>query len=320
MNKQLSIQAKLAILVVFAVMFAATMIALSVRTHNKDDGHSAPWGSDKKIEKTFSVQPNGKLILDADEGTISISGTESNEVSVQVTARGSDDQLRKFNVTFDQEGDRVKVEGRLRNHHFNFFENNSINVHFEIQVPKKFNLDVQTAGGDIVVQNIEGTIEGETSGGDLELTKVGGSIKMNTSGGNITVQNATGSVFLETSGGNMRGESINGTIHMETSGGNIELKDSDGKLDASTSGGNIRVAMKDNKGIDLSTSGGNLVVRLPKSISAEVLAEATGGEVSCDFPFAGKLRDGSLRGTINGGGNPIKLETSGGDIVISSVE
>ena len=76
----------------------------------------------------------------------------------------------------------------------------------------------------------------------------------------------------------------------------------------------------DNKGIDLETSGGNLVVKLPKSISAEVSAQTTGGDVNCDFQFSGKLREGNLQGKINGGGNLIKLETSGGDIVISSVE
>ena len=118
----------------------------------------------------------------------------------------------------------------------------------------------------------------------------------------------------------MHAEAIVGSMDFETSGGRIEVRDSDGKLRASTSGGDVRVSLKDNKGIDLETSGGNLVVQLPKTISAEVSAETTGGEVNCDFEFSGKLREGSLQGKINGGGKLIKLETSGGDIVINSVE
>jgi DUF4097 and DUF4098 domain-containing protein YvlB len=91
-------------------------------------------------------------------------------------------------------------------------------------------------------------------------------------------------------------------------------------LHAETSGGDIRIELKDNKGIDLTTSGGNITVSLPKSVTADVRAEATGGDVTCDFPFSGKLKDGSFDGKINGGGQLIRLETSGGDIVIQSIE
>ena len=129
-----------------------------------------------------------------------------------------------------------------------------------------------------------------------------------------------GDLVLETSGGDIIGEDVTGTTRVETSGGSIKLTKADGALHASTSGGDIHVELADNKGIDLSTSGGNIVVKLPKSITANVNAETTGGEVSCDFPFSGKLQEGSLHGKINGGGESLKLETSGGDIVIHSVE
>jgi DUF4097 and DUF4098 domain-containing protein YvlB len=118
----------------------------------------------------------------------------------------------------------------------------------------------------------------------------------------------------------MYAESVDGSLRMETSGGNIEIRGSTGKVNASTSGGNIRASLKDNQGIDLSTSGGNISVELPKTISADVRAEASGGDVSCDIEYSGKIKDGSMKGKINGGGNLIRLETSGGDIVITSNE
>ena len=52
--------------------------------------------------------------------------------------------------------------------------------------------------------------------------------------------------------------------------------------------------------------------------SADVRAEATGGDVSCEFPFEGRMKDESLHGKINGGGNQIRLESSGGSIAIRS--
>jgi DUF4097 and DUF4098 domain-containing protein YvlB len=277
-------------------------------------------GSGKKIEKTFSVQPGGKLFVDADEGNITITGSETSEIAVHVYARGSDELLRKFDVKFDQDGNTVTVGGRLKHKYFDLFGNNDLDIEFEIQIPSKFNLDLRTSGGNISVDNLTGDIVGETSGGNLILGKLDGAVKMSTSGGNISLRGASGNFQLETSGGNIHGEGIVGDTHVETSGGNIELRDLDGKLYGSTSGGDIRAEMKNNKGIDLSTSGGNLIVRLPKSATGDVTAEATGGDVSCDFQFAGKMKDGSMNGKINGGGNLIRLETSGGDIVINSLE
>ena len=321
MQKSLSLGAKLIILVGVALLFGATMIALSVHPHRVERSESSSWDKNsKKFEKTFSVHPDGKLIIDADEGDMTITGSDSQAVIVRVTARGSDDQLGRLNVIFDQDGNTVKTVCRVKHRFLNFSVTESFNIHIDVQLPRAFNLNLQTSGGDIVVHDVKGTIQGETSGGNLDIADAEGNVKMGTSGGNVSLVHSTGEFALETSGGNMEGERVTGSIHMETSGGNIELRNIDGKLYASTSGGNIRVSMKDNKGIDLSSSGGNLLVRLPKSISADVQAESSGGDVNCDFSFNGKLREGSLNGTINGGGNLIKLETSGGDITITATE
>jgi DUF4097 and DUF4098 domain-containing protein YvlB len=320
MNTTLSVRSKLSILILFALIFAATMIALSVRNPESPSEDAHFWGKTKTIEKKFSVHSGENLALDADVGNISITGNDSQELSIVVTAKGSDEILSKYHVDFDQEGGTVRVRGKHDRKYFHFFDNVSMEILFEIQLPKSFNLNLQTSGGDITVHNIDGTIKGETSGGDIEIDKLTGIVKLTTSGGNIALTNSNGDLTLETSGGDIRGESLTGTVNVETSGGNIAFLDTDGKLNASTSGGDIKVELKDNKGINLSTSGGNISIRLPKSISGQVLATTTGGDVSCDFPFSGRLKEGSLKGTINGGGNLIQAETSGGDIVISSVE
>jgi hypothetical protein len=321
MNKPLSVTAKVSILLVLAVIFGASMIALSLRTHRTaDSGRSPVFEGDKNIEKTFTVGSGGTLVLDTDVGNITITGTDSQVVSVRVIARGRQRELERFRVEFGQEGDRVNVNGTYGHEHFGWFGNNSLDVRYEVTTPKNFNLRLSTSGGNIDLSDISGKISGETSGGNLELTGLDGDIKLSTSGGNVSLERSKGTFDLETSGGNMTGRSLTGSIRMETSGGNIDIKDADGKVYASTSGGSIRLSARDNKGIDLSTSGGNVSVTLPKSISADVQAEATGGDVSCDFPFTGKLKEGELHGKINGGGMLIKLETSGGDIVINSTE
>jgi hypothetical protein len=309
------------ILILFALLFCATMVGVSLRSQKSTwNDEMIMTGGNKVYEKTYQVQPDGKLIIDADVGDIIITGSDKNEVTISVTARGSEEKLKRFSVSSSQEGNTIRIDGKMKRQYLNMFGENTPNVRFDVQVPKVYNLRLNTSGGDIALDDIKGSLEGETSGGDLDLRHLEGKVRMNTSGGNVNLKSSEGDFVLETSGGNMAGDDVTGPVHLETSGGNIELQNCDGKVFASTSGGNIHAALKDNKGVELSTSGGNLSVRLPKTISADVNADASGGDVSCDFPFSGKLREGTLRGKINGGGNVIRLETSGGDIVINSLE
>ena len=320
MKSSPSLTTKLVLFVFFALIFAATMVALSVHNPQFSSDEERFFGTSKNFEKKFAVEPGGLLVLDADAGDIMITGTDNDELSAVVTARGSESILGKFHVDFDQDGNTVRIRGKYDQRFFHFFDNESFEARYEIQLPKHFNLQIGTSGGDLVVRNVEGKNIGETSGGDVSVENISGVVRMTTSGGNVSMINSTGELKLETSGGDIKGESLTGSVDVETSGGNIIIKNSDARLSASTSGGDIRVELKDNKGLRLSTSGGNISVMLPKSISAEVDATTTGGDVSCDFSFQGKIKDGNMRGKINGGGNLIQAETSGGDIDIKSVE
>ncbi|MFI5252268.1 MAG: DUF4097 family beta strand repeat-containing protein [Bacteroidota bacterium] len=320
MNRSLSLTAKLSILIILALIFGTTMVTLSIRRgESRSSEHGIYMGiSDQDIEKKFNVQPDGDLRIDADEGEVRITGTDSNEVSVHVLMRGDRDRVDQYHVNITQDGNTVRIEGRADRRHFRFWEDGSLDVKFEISVPKKFNLDLQTAGGNLVLRTVEGTINGTTSGGDLDVMDIKGRVKLETSGGDVLIKNAEGDLNFVTSGGNIDGSDIAGDLVTETSGGNIDLKNVDAKLRASTSGGNIEVSASSNKGVTLETSGGNVRVRMPNSISADVDASATGGDVDCSLQFSGKIKDGDMHGTINGGGNMIRARTSGGNIYISA--
>ncbi|MBI5020175.1 MAG: hypothetical protein HZB59_01940 [Ignavibacteriales bacterium] len=315
--KPLSVSTRLSILLLLAVIFGATMIALSIKNKPGGTVYSYDSDGDKKYDQSYDVQAGGNLIVDSDIGNITITSGNDNKVSITVVARGSDRFIKRFSVESVQEGADIKVLGRVEQSHFHLFNSGWTDVLFDIKVPKDFNLNLNTAGGNIEIENVKGKIDGETSGGNIELMDIDSDLKMSTSGGNVKLTNCVGSYHVETSGGNMYADKVTGPIYFETSGGNIVVSESDGKIHASTSGGNIDVSLADNKGIDLSTSGGNVKVKIPKTISADVIAEASGGDVSCDLEFSGKIKDGRMKAKINGGGNQISLETSGGDIVIT---
>ncbi|MDQ3283587.1 MAG: DUF4097 family beta strand repeat-containing protein [Acidobacteriota bacterium] len=124
-------------------------------------------------------------------------------------------------------------------------------------------------------------------------------------------------------------ENVNGGIHvfdvsgkheLATTNGKIEVARCAGSLDASTTNGAITAELTNvQKGAPLrfSTTNGRIDVKLPASVAVDVDADTTNGRIQSDLPIATtQFGDNSLRGSINGGGTPLKLRTTNGGIQI----
>lgn len=279
-------------------------------------------GGEKKFEKKFTVSPGGTLRVATDVGSIRITGTGSNELSVVAELKGRDRDVNGFEITAEQTGNGVDVRGKGKGMHGWFWNSMDLTVDYTIQVPREYNLEVQTSGGDVSVSTLKGGIHGGTSGGNITLGSIEGKVTMETSGGDIRVEKVTGDLKMETSGGNVRIGDVKGVVDVETSGGEIELGAVDGRVHAETSGGNIRLKVAGgNEGIYAETSGGNIEVMIGKNVGAEIDAATSGGDVECDLPVTmkGKVSDSELRGTVNGGGKKIYAHTSGGNVRIKAI-
>ncbi|MDB6111672.1 MAG: hypothetical protein JWR69_3422 [Pedosphaera sp.] len=266
---------------------------------------------DKRISKSFSVQPGGKLIIDADQGSIEVSTADQNTVELLVEREikgGSDSQIAKLlkehQVTFVQEGNVVRVKAeKTKSLRGSSWRRPSLEVHFRLTVPRQFDLTLATAGGDVQAADLQGKVDARTSGGNLTLNKIAGPVNARTSGGDIKAVGCTAK------------------LQLHTSGGNIEIKDFAGpSVEASTSGGNVSGDFAGQPESDCSfrTSGGDITVKIPGATAFNLDAGTSGGTVGSAIPVAveGKHRENALHGTINGGGPALVLKTSGGDVRI----
>jgi DUF4097 and DUF4098 domain-containing protein YvlB len=281
-------------------------------------------GAERRFEKKFSVSPGGTLTLKTDVGTVKVSGTSGNEVSVEATIRGRERQVNEFEITAEQTGKGVSVEGRAHEKGgWLFHSNDGVDVEFLVKVPDQYDLDLHTSGGDLLVGDLKGKVTGETSGGDLAVANITGNVDLHTSGGDVKADRITGELRLETSGGDVRIANSSGPVEAETSGGNVTISDVDGMVRAETSGGNVTVKVKGgNKGIHAETSGGNIEIEIPKTVGATIDASTSGGSVICDIPVtvSGRIDESRVRGPVNGGGATIFAHTSGGDVRIRGRE
>lgn len=267
-------------------------------------------------EKTFQINQGKTLKLDASSGNIEISTWDKNEVYVKIS--GNNRAKEKTEFTFSNDENMVEITAKTKSSFFGW--NKGIKLKFDIKLPKNFNPETHTSGGNIKLEGLNGNPNLKTSGGNIYVKNSSGNIRTNTSGGEIRVENVSGSMKLSTSGGNISANNFNGNFDARTSGGNIKLAGNDSKIYAETSGGDIKLDYKgQNKGIELNTSGGDIDVNLPADINAAANLSSSGGRISCDFKGnnAVKVSSSKFEADINNGGNPLYAKTSGGDIEVS---
>ena len=94
-----------------------------------------------------------------------------------------------------------------------------------------------------------------------------------------------------------------------------------GRIVGSTSGGSIHAVVSGPKlsgPVDLSTSGGSVSFTVPADAAFTLDASSTGGGVRSEVPVetSGKPRRTELSGPVNGGGETVRLRTSGGSILV----
>jgi hypothetical protein len=299
------------LLFAFVITMATSSISCTMNSSYSDDQNLQVLQ-----EKTFQINQGKTLKLDASSGNIEISTWDKNEVYVKISGNNRAKEKTKF--TYNSDENKVEVTAKIKSSFFGWI--NGIKLRFEIKVPKNFNPETYTSGGNIKLDGLNGNPTLKTSGGNIFVRNSSGNIRTNTSGGEIRIENVSGNFKLSTSGGNIEANNFNGNFDAHTSGGNIKLAGNDSKIYAETSGGDINLDYKgENKGIELSTSGGDIKINLPSEFNAAAKLSTSGGRISCDFKGnnAVKISSSKFEADINKGGSPLYAKTSGGDIEVS---
>ena len=258
------------------------------------------FGEDLKVieEKTFQISPGKDLSVKTSSGGVSISSWDKNEVYIKILGNKKAEDKMKFDFYNDE--NKVEMTAKRKHGLFDWFSS-GIKLHYEIKVPVKFNVKVETSGGGVYATNISGNLNVSTSGGSIKFENVNGTFDMSTSGGSITAIN------------------FQGNLDAATSGGSLNLIGKDSKIKATTSGGGISLDYEGmNKGIYLSTSGGGISIKLPDDFNASAKMYTSGGGISCDLTANNAKRISSTEfvADLNKGGDPLYAETSGGSITV----
>ncbi|HVA16089.1 MAG TPA: hypothetical protein VMV59_00095, partial [Candidatus Dormibacteraeota bacterium] len=133
----------------------------------------------------FSTSAGLRLHLIADEGDVHISTHESLTVDyrVHLEVRPNDSTAREildaFSLVARNTPDGVLLLAHTPHHGWG----QHLSVTFEVAVPRNYNLDIATQGGNVLVGDIQGRVAIGTNGGNISTGEIAGPARIVTDGG-----------------------------------------------------------------------------------------------------------------------------------------
>lgn len=161
-----------------------------------------------RIHFEHDVKPGQLLDIDLGTGgSIRIRTWDKNEV--RVSADPLETRCPHGVLSFDRTSRGVLLKSE--------YDGDSGDTHtcsfaVEIQVPRKFDVRIRSAGGQISIDDLSGRIEGRTGGGQLQLDRVAGEVDLSTGGGQIRLRDCNLDGRLSTGGGQVRFENVVGDV------------------------------------------------------------------------------------------------------------
>jgi TonB family protein len=245
-------------------------------------------------EKSGTVPAkNGRsLRVNVEIGNVRVFTDESEQISyhaiVEADSRdpGAEEFLQQFDFVARQTPWGVALDGKVPWQGLRGRFSSTIEIH----IPRHYNLEVSTGGGNIEVQDIDGRIRLTSAGGNINVGRVGGgddserdaaqnksdrlkskiptwsgpvlleAARIDTQGGHITVGDVAGTLRASTSGGHITAGNIAGDAVLRTGGGQIYARNIAGTAALDSGGGNIHIEGAGSS-VTADTAGGGIVLR-----------------------------------------------------------
>ena len=250
------------------------------------------------------AREGGRLVVRLDLGSVTVQPQGSGRVACHVRIRAFTPNLEQAERLFrgyelgahTLDDGSLMISATLPSEHQ---WHRALSVHFDITTPKRYNLDIETNAGDLIIGDLDGELKGDTSGGDIQVGDVTGPVHVETKGGDIDLGLVAGRLEAQTAGGSIHARQVNSDAVMETSGGEIA---------AGTIAGSVSAV----------TAGGDIVLRGAKG---PLRAETAGGQIRigpCGSSVRAETAGGSIR--LQGARGVVEAEAAGGSIDLFRVE
>lgn len=242
-------------------------------TCNQDNWYNDRLVGNCEIREQTLAPSGGAIAIDGRQnGGVSVKGWDQNQVLVRArvqTGAPTADEARALGqqIRIETSGTKIFASGPESRRDYNW------NVSFEVFVPRRADLSVETQNGGIAIADVNGRIDFTALNGGVVLKRVGGAVRGSTTNGGLIV---------ELSGDRWDGES----------------------LDVSTTNGGVIMSVPENYSAHLQTGtvNGSVNVDFPVNVQGRLTKQ-----VAFDLGSGGALVKAM---TTNGGVHLKRLNTN----------
>ena len=291
-------RSRVAVLGAFAV---CGMIAQPPEAHAQVRG-------DEYFARTFDVGASASIDIKVSDADVRVDSHPGDGVEVRVMIRSDDpDDGRDYFEAMDFEasasGNRVTVEARDPQMGRDWWRGGrNAGATVWIRAPEGVDLDVHTSDGDIDLGDFDGDVSVRTSDGDVRAGRL--------SGGRITIQSSDGNLDVERIAG--------GDAELRTSDGDVDVVLAGGSLEVQSGDGDLTVELDSESEVRARTGDGDIALYIPEHFGAELLLQGEDLDIDRDVRIHGRITEGRIEGTLNGGGPTIEARTGDGTISVRS--
>jgi hypothetical protein len=149
----------------------------------------------RELDEVVATRPGERLVLDLETGgSVRVTGQADDDGRVHVRGQlvDRDGTVTRLEIARVWSGVRVRVKAASAPG-----AGSSTSHHFEISVPRRYDVTLRSAGGAVHLRDLSGRFRGRTGGGPLIIERASGQARLTTGGGSIRVVDAdlSGSVI-----------------------------------------------------------------------------------------------------------------------------
>lgn len=263
--------------------------------------------SEHQWSKTYSATGKPNLTLEISDAHVQVrSCGDCHQVRIHVEVEGK--RLSDYRLEESQSGDTVRflLKERMRVGTFSTWHVTKTSV--SVETPTELALDAHTSDGHVEISGLRGDLTLRSGDGNATLSDVKGNLHVESGDGHVQLTDAEGRLEARMSDGSL---SVEGSFHA------IALHTSDGKLDLT-----LREGSKLTEPSRIESSDGGVHIRVARDFSADLDVRTSDGHLNCSLPLTMdqyQNHDSSshgLHGKLNGGGAPLSIHTSDGNVTI----
>jgi hypothetical protein len=262
-------------------------------------------------QKTYAVAGKPSLNLSTGDAAVDLHPCGDCRV-VKIAVEWRDRRPSDFMLKESQAGDQVIFQLNEKSGmgiHFGMGNNHA--PHVTVETPTALDLELRTSDGALNVSGVQGNLQLHTSDGAVDVHDVSGTLRLVASDGAIKIHNVSGTLESRSSDGHATIDGRFTALQVHTSDGNLDLTLADGTQ--------LNTASR------VESSDGHVTLHLPRTMAVDLDVHTGDGHIDCKLPVmvegynSNRESGHNLRGHLNGGGIPLTVHTSDGNVTINSL-